>query len=243
MKNLTNEEVVKSFIEIHGNRYDYSHVLYKNMRNKVIIICKEHGEFQQLAHHHIAGRGCRLCANKIINVNNGKGFSQEQFIEIIKSKNIPNLSFDKVIYQGKRKDIIVTCSIHGDYITKAEMLLKGNGCSKCRSSVGEDNIRDILKLLHIEYETQKGFQNLSFIRTLKFDFYLTDYNACIEFDGEQHFKSVNFWGGEKGFKSLQIKDIMKNKYCELNNIPLLRIKFNDLNIENKIKIFLENLKK
>ena len=57
---------------------------------------------------------------------------------------------------------------------------------------------------------------------------------CIEFDGEQHFRSVEFFGGKKAFKLTQKKDKIKNEYCKNNNIHLLRIKYNE-NIEEKLK--------
>lgn len=311
MKKTESEKLISKFIEIHENKYNYSHVIYKNMRTKITIECPIHGLFEQTPTHHLRGSGCRKCANQIINVNNGKGFTQEKFIEIIESKNIPNLSFDKVIYQGKRKDIIVTCSIHGDYTTKAEMLLKGNGCPSCgitirslsttktteqfiseaievhdhlydyslinykgifekvkiickkhnkifiqtpashlygigcplcKLSKGELKVIKFLDQLQVQYIRQKTFSNLSHIRRLKFDFYLPLYNSCIEFDGEQHFRVVeNYWKGQQGFNDLQMKDSIKNKYCELNNIPLLRIRFDNNDLENTIKSFIENL--
>lgn len=313
MKKLTTEEAIENFKKVHGSTYDYSHVSYTTARNFVKIICPIHGEFEQQYHHHLAGRGCKKCGNKAININNGKAFSQEKFIEIITSKNIPNLSFEKVVYKSKREDVIVTCSVHGDYTTKAEILLKGNGCKKCASeklssdrlittdsfvnkairkhgniydysnveykgsfevveifckehqkcfyqtpmthlkgsgcplcntSKGELLISNYLDINKIEYNTQKTFKGLILTRKLKFDFYLPEYNCCIEYDGEQHFKALsNHWGGQEGFIKRQRADRMKNDYCELYNIPLLRIRFDDKNIEESITQFLSKLQK
>lgn len=47
---------------VHNNKYDYSKTIYHNMVTKVIILCKEHGEFLQTPHNHLHGRGCSLCA-------------------------------------------------------------------------------------------------------------------------------------------------------------------------------------
>ena len=312
MKKTESGELILKFIEVHGNKYDYSHVIYKNMRTKIIIECPIHGLFEQCPTHHLRGSGCRKCANQIINVNNGKSFTQQEFIEIVSQKEIPNISFEKSVYQGKRKDIVVTCSIHGDYITKAEILLKGNGCKKCASeklkinrikstsdfiqesknihgelydynyvnytgafnkvniickfhskmfyqtpsihlrgsgcplcntSKGEEFIRNILNNIGINFTTQKTFDDLIYQRKLKFDFYLTEYNACIEYDGEQHFREFNkYWGGTEGFQNRIRKDTLKNKYCELNGIKLLRIRFDNLNIEDTVINFINDLK-
>jgi len=58
---FTQEEVIKSFKDVHGDRYDYSKVDYQGSRTKVIIICKEHGEFLQNHNGHRKGRGCPKC--------------------------------------------------------------------------------------------------------------------------------------------------------------------------------------
>ena len=59
-------------------------------------------------------------------------------------------------------------------------------------------------------------------------------NICIEFDGEQHFRSHYIWG-EESFKLTQIRDKIKNEYCKENNIKLIRIKYNE-NIYEKLNL-------
>ena len=46
-KKITNEECITRLIQIHGNKYDYSKVKYKNNSVKVCIICPIHGDFWQ----------------------------------------------------------------------------------------------------------------------------------------------------------------------------------------------------
>ena len=58
---LTTETFIKKAKEIHGNKYDYSKVVYTGCRNKVCIICPEHGEFWQKPENHLAGCGCHEC--------------------------------------------------------------------------------------------------------------------------------------------------------------------------------------
>jgi very-short-patch-repair endonuclease len=85
---------------------------------------------------------------------------------------------------------------------------------------------------HITYFSQKTFEDCRNINVLPFDFYLPEFNTCIEFDGRQHFEVVDAFGGIKDFEKLKINDIIKNKYCSDNGIRLIRIKFN--NIKNDI---------
>ena len=61
MKRLSIEEFINKVKQIHGNRYDYSKVNYKNNRTKIIIICKKHGEFLQFPNNHLKGCGCFKC--------------------------------------------------------------------------------------------------------------------------------------------------------------------------------------
>ena len=64
-KKLTTEEFIRKAIEVHGDKYDYSKVEYKNNSTKVTIICPEHGEFEQVPSNHLYGHGCPVCyANK-----------------------------------------------------------------------------------------------------------------------------------------------------------------------------------
>ena len=59
-KSNTNEFIIKA-IEIHGDKYDYSKVEYKNNKNKVCIICVEHGDFLQTPSNHLLGQKCPKC--------------------------------------------------------------------------------------------------------------------------------------------------------------------------------------
>ena len=61
MRKLTTNDFIKSCIERHGDRYDYSLVEYKNISSKVSIICKEHGIFIQNSKNHRDGQGCPKC--------------------------------------------------------------------------------------------------------------------------------------------------------------------------------------
>lgn len=66
-QNPNNRKDIKSFIQkanlIHNNKYDYSKSIYNGSVNNIKIICKEHGEFEQIANGHLQGYGCKSCAN------------------------------------------------------------------------------------------------------------------------------------------------------------------------------------
>lgn len=60
----TNAQFVKEAAEKHLFKYDYSKSMYTGLRNKVIITCKKHGDFQQNPIDHLRGRGCQKCAHE-----------------------------------------------------------------------------------------------------------------------------------------------------------------------------------
>ena len=76
---------------------------------------------------------------------------------------------------------------------------------------------------------------------MKFDFFLPEYNLCIEYQGEQHTKVVDYWGGSLSFLDMQERDQMKREYCKYNKISLLEIYFNVP--LDQIPFILENLLK
>lgn len=100
----TQEELIEDFKRIHGDKYDYTKVEFKNMRTKICIICPEHGEFLQTSDAHMRGQGCPLCKmshmeNKICQSlkDNGVTYEYESNINgILKKKTVdfylPNLN-------------------------------------------------------------------------------------------------------------------------------------------------------
>jgi hypothetical protein len=63
---------------------------------------------------------------------------------------------------------------------------------------------------------------------------------CIEYDGEQHYKPIKFFGGESSLLKQKIKDKIKEEYCVNNQINLIRIKHND-HVKSKLIFFVPNL--
>lgn len=58
----TNEDFVFKANKIHNKLYDYSKTKYMTTRNKIIIICKKHGDFKQSPNDHLSGNGCQKCS-------------------------------------------------------------------------------------------------------------------------------------------------------------------------------------
>lgn len=115
-----------------------------------------------------------------------------------------------------------------------------NRCSSCSKimSKGELLVNNILLDNNIKFIFQFRFDDCRDIKSLPFDFYLPDYNSCIEFDGQGHFLPVF---SQESLEQTQKHDIIKNDYCHNHNIPLLRIPYFDSNkAEEKIIQFINN---
>lgn len=112
----------------------------------------------------------------------------------------------------------------------------GHRCTKCSESKGEREITRILDKYYIENISQYKFDDCKFKQCLPFDFYLPSYNVLIEYDGEQHFEILDYFGGLDKFIDTKIRDTIKNEYCKKNNIKLIRIPYYEIkNIEYIIK--------
>ena len=94
----------------------------------------------------------------------------------------------------------------------------------CINSKGELKIITLLQKHLISYDTQYTFSDCANINVLRFDFFV-DNRYLIEYDGEQHFKPIEKWGGEEKLKITKQRDQIKNEYCKTHNIPLIRIPY------------------
>lgn len=181
----------------------------------------------------MTGHGCNSCALELKSVNQRK--TSKNFID--KSNKVHNGLYDYslVDYKNTHSDIKIVCKIHGEFNQRPCHHIRGSGCPLCNESKGEKEIREFLEDNIIDYSQQHKFNDCRNVLPLPFDFYLPSYNTCIEYDGIQHFKPKDFFGGENGLKKRKELDGIKTKYCEDNKIPLIRIRYNE-NVINKLKI-------
>jgi len=228
-----NNEFKKICHKIHNNKYNYDLVNYVNGDTEIDIICPIHGIFKQLSKSHLNGHGCNEC--NINKFKNSRLYTKEDFIE--KANIIHNNEYDysKVVYKRSDIKVTITCHKHGDFEQRPQdHLNNSNGCPICRESKGEKQIRIFLQENNINFEYQKRFYDCIDKNILPFDFYIQEKNTCVEFDGEQHFKVVEKWGGEEGLKNRKRRDKIKTNFCKENSINLIRIRYNE-NIKNKLE--------
>lgn len=74
------EDFINRSNKIHNFKYDYSKTKYEFSSDKVIIICPEHGEFEQVANSHLRGMGCKKCGDKYKEREYQVRYTTEEFI-------------------------------------------------------------------------------------------------------------------------------------------------------------------
>ena len=113
-------------------------------------------------------------------------------------------------------------------------------CECVKMSIREVWVENFLKDNNINYKTQYSFADCKNKYVLHFDFAIFNkYNmliALLEIDGEQHYKPIDYFGGDEGFALTHQRDEIKNKYCKDNNINLIRLPYylSDNDIKEKI---------
>jgi protein-arginine kinase activator protein McsA len=121
---LTTQQVIKDFQKVHGDRYDYSKVDYKNTKTKVLIICQEHGEFWQSSGEHKKGKGCPECGGNIL-------LTTQKVIKDFRKAHGDRYDYSKVDYKNTKTKVLIICQEHGEFLQIPNNHKKGHGCPRC----------------------------------------------------------------------------------------------------------------
>ena len=223
----TTDEFIEKAKAIHGDRYDYSKVVYKRNNIPVEIVCKEHGSFYQKPADHFNGFNCPRCYGNARHTT-------EEFIQLARKAHGDKYDYSLVEYCDNRSKVEIICPKHGTFLQEPHSHLQGRGCPKCKDSTGEEKVELFLVRNDIKYEREKRFLDCRYKMPLPFDFFLPNKNTCIEFQGPQHYqKTRHFKDSEGAFKSRQLRDQIKRDYCKSKGIRLVEIKYTD-NIEKEL---------
>ncbi len=213
----TKDNIIEKSKDIHGDKYDYSKLEYTGIHNKIIIICKKHGEFKQNANAHIRGSGCTECIKNI--------WSTEKIIE--KSKYIHGDKYDysKVEYTGIDNKIIIICKKHGEFKQSAYSHMKGHSCPICKPNFSKKQIEwlsFVSKYNNINIQhALNGNEYIIPTTKYKADGYCNETNTIYEFHGDLWHgnpklydeNNTSYFGikyGELYKKTLEKEQIIKN---------------------------------
>jgi predicted nucleic-acid-binding Zn-ribbon protein len=207
----TNGEFIKKATVVHGERYDYSLVEYKNATSEVSILCKEHGKFEQKPMTHLQGCGCSVCADML------KGqyikLNTEAFIEKATAVHGGLYEYNDSDYIGSKDQILITCKVHGEFSQLPNGHLSGRGCPKCgiiNPSKGQVAVTEFIKKLGFNVVTDTRMKD----SRLELDILVPEKNVGIEFDGI-------YWHSSK-FRD-DSYHLRKQKVANNNGIRLIQI--------------------
>lgn len=151
-------DVIAKFKAVHGDRYDYSFVVYTNVDTKVKILCSEHGIFEQTPWHHTSGDGCPKCA--------GKNKSQGDMVALFVQAHGCRYNYSKVEYVGANTKVEIICSEHGSFYQTPIGHASGKGCIKCSGTY--------------QYNTSEITEKFISIHGKKYGYELVDYKTSHE---------------------------------------------------------------
>ena len=211
---------VEEAITVHGDKYDYSKVNYINSKTKVIIICKKHGEFEQVPSAHIlGGDGCRRCAYEKLTFDQTD--TKESFIIKARSKHGDLYDYSDVVYKFSNKKVNIICIDHGVFEQKPNCHLLGQGCPLCYNKT-EGRLFNLLEKLYpsLQHQYRINWCKNNNDKYLPFDFVIKKYKIIIELDGPQHFKQIHDWKSPE--KQQQI-DKYKMKCANENSYSVIRL--------------------
>ena len=217
-----------------------------------LVVNKRADDNISLSGRHSTMWECTCDCGNIVNINaatlkNGRSTScgcyRSELISLRTTKDLTGQKFGKLtvlyqvenrIYKNGQSKVSwhCRCDCGNECNITSNLLLTGSTHScGCIKSHGENKIKCYLSNINVNYETQKTFDDLYGIQNgkLSYDFYLPQYNLLIEYQGEQHEKPINFFGGEEQFLKQQEHDRIKREYAENNGYKLLEIWYLDYN--------------
>jgi len=203
---------------------------YINAKSKLEYTCAAHIDMgvQGITYNNLKmGFGCKYCGTE--RMADARRLSFNEVREIFAKNDMILLDQE---YKNTQEKLKYICKNHIKIGIQEMSTINAykNHCPYCNTIKGEKKILDFLVQNHIKFEPQKSYDDLLGIGggKLSYDFYLSDYNLLIEYQGEQHEHPVEIFGGEKQFAIQQEHDRRKQNYASSNNINLLEIWYYDL---------------
>lgn len=242
-KRYSNDEFISELKKIHGIKYEYRNVDYVDCHTPVNITCKSHGDFLINPQDILRRSECPVCTKE--RIREKQMWTLVEFIERANKAHGNKYDYSLVKYSGSHVRVDIICKKHGTVFSQLPSHhVRGVGCPSCSESKGESSISKYLESKGIMYCREYKISECRNKLPLPFDF-MFEVNgsiALIEFNGLQHYKSVEYFGGVERFEQIRKCDLIKIKYCKTNKIPLLVIKYNQINKTDKlISEFIESI--
>lgn len=205
MNKKTTKDTVIDFIKVHGDKYDYSKVDYKNAITKVCVVCKIHGPFYITPNSHKNGSGCYRCGREI--VENSRRKTNEDFISKCVKIHGDKYDYSNTLYNGNLEYVSIICKKHGEFKQQARKHSQGQNCKKC---VNENNMVDFVEMCinkYPEYDYSKVDYKGMFI----------DVTITCKEHGDFKVKPISFYHKSRGCKKCidYTKSKQESKWLDL----------------------------
>lgn len=234
---LTFDSFIERSKKLHGDVYDYSKSIFSQVSDKITITCKEHGDFIQRVSSHLAGNKCRLCYLE------DSRLGKEKFIASARKVHGDVYDYSKVVYRGSKEKVEILCPIHGSFWQKPNTHTSSkNGCSFCYESRGERALALVLKKFKLDHIREYRIPP----RLFRYDFCIPEIKILIEFNGIQHYRPVEFFGGQYEFERTRERDEEKKIIAKVNGYSLVTVTYKSLHndtVENDLIVSLKRIYK
>lgn len=210
----TTDKFIQRAKEIHGDKYDYSKVIYKNAKTKVCIICPIHGEFYQVASAHLKGHGCQLCLKH----------DTKYFVESAKKSHGEKYDYSQVDYINNNTPVEIICPKHGSFFQRPkEHTSQNQGCPHCHPQYSKGE-KEVVKFIRSIYTGEIVENCRDVISPRELDIYLPELKIAFEYNGLYYHSS--------GFN--KNPSCSRNKFlkCEEKGIRLITV-YEDEWVHNK----------
>lgn len=229
-KKLTTQEFIENAKKVHGDKFDYTGVEYKGAHIPITIVCKDCGAIiKTTPHKHVVGGGCVNC--RIIEHTRTK----ESFIEQARKVHGDKYNYDNVEYVHGETKVEIICPDHGAFLQTPNSHLQGSGCPHCLTYYGEKKVSEILNKYNVQFISQYKIANSNLFcknKKLFVDFFIPTSNTIIEYNGQQHYEAIDYFGGQERFERQKERDNAVRMYCKEHKIKLIEIPYTEYdNIE------------
>ena len=215
----------RDYIEGTFERHGYKLLEEKYIRNSQPLLCEDKDGYKY-----------KISLQNLEKGRNPRKFSMEYNMDnysdnlnLFIKKNKLNIKLIELLPNNKAK---FECSCGDLFTTDVYRVVSGEKrrCNKCTHKISglELEVMNYLSFKNIRFDYQHVYNDCRNKKCLPFDFYLPDFNTCIEIDGDQHFHPAftsNTEKALKNFKKILSNDEKKERYCKKNNINLIRIPY------------------
>ena len=141
---MNQEEFLAAAQQAHGDRYDYSEVVYSTRKTKVRIRCRQHDTvFEQIPGNHVSGAGCPLCgAERRAAAAKSRRVPVEEFIARAVATHGDRYDYSKAVYIGKGAKVTIVCPKHGEFQQAPAAHTAGRGCPACCNEARTGKLAD-----------------------------------------------------------------------------------------------------